>query len=69
MPCSIQTQQQTRVVSIEDRVVLEEALQEYQNSLSESSTSLFGSTAVHGFSDELIASIVCNAESIFTLDK
>jgi hypothetical protein len=68
MPCSIQTQQQTRVVSIEDRVVLEEALQEYQNSLSESSTSLFGSTAVHGFSDELIASIVCNAESIFTLE-
>ena len=64
----LQTQQKTRVVCNEDRVVLKEALKEYQNSLSESSTSLFGSTAAHGFSDELISSVVHDAESIFTLE-
>jgi superfamily II DNA helicase RecQ len=38
-PCIIQTQQQKRVVCTEDRAVLEEALKEYQNSLSECSRS------------------------------
>ena len=66
-PCCTQTQQKTRVVCTEDRVVVKEALKEYQNSLSESSTSLFGSTSAHGFSDDLIASVVRDAESIFTL--
>jgi ferredoxin len=66
-PCIIQTQQQKRVVCTDDRAVLEEALKEYQNSLSECSTSLFGSTSAHVFSDELIVDIVCNAEGIFTL--
>ena len=37
--------------------------------LNKGSTSLFGSTSVHGFSNQLVQDIISNADNIFTLDN
>lgn len=57
---------ETRVISKEDKLLLEEALKEFQSYFNNGTTTLLGST--HAFTDELIAEIVSNAPSIFNLD-
>ena len=65
--CNINSQEKsTRLVTEEDKTVLEEALKEFQSFLNTDHMTLVGCT--HGFTDELIKDIVINASSIFSLD-
>ena len=59
-------QQQTRFVSDEDKKILEQSLHELVNGVSGGTTSPFGATSLHGFSQELVCDVVTNCHNIFT---
>ena len=62
-------QPKTSKLCEEEKHILHQALKEYQTHLNKGSTSLFGSTSVHGFSNQLVQDIISNADNIFTLDN
>ena len=59
----------SRHVSAEDKTILVEALHELKNNLNATvPITLFGTTAVNGFSDELIEDVAENCSSIFSVE-
>lgn len=67
--CKQRDTNNTRLLCDDDKLVLRQALEEYQDSLNKCTIPLFGSpVAVHGFSDQLIDDVINNAGTIFTVD-
>ena len=66
--CLQDSGQQTRVVSAEEKKLINEALNELKDKFKSSvGVSPFGSTSCHGFSEELICDVVDNCHHIFTI--